>query len=85
MCINARARLYKKNFVFKNIARPASHTGGAIALELGRASEVVLGLLVLLLFLCPGRKPPFLAVKRPVRPDKSAIKPRFTMGNAKGA
>jgi hypothetical protein len=34
---------------------------------------------------CPGRKPPFLAVKRPARPYKSAIETQFTMGNAKGA
>ena len=27
---------------------------------------------------CPGRKPPFLAVKRPVRPYKNAIQNRFT-------
>jgi hypothetical protein len=27
---------------------------------------------------CPGRKPPFLAVKRPARPYKSAIEKRFT-------
>jgi hypothetical protein len=26
---------------------------------------------------CPGRKPPFLAVKRPARPYKSAIQKRF--------
>jgi hypothetical protein len=34
---------------------------------------------------CPGRKPPFLAVKRPARPYKSAIQNRFTVENAKGA
>ena len=34
---------------------------------------------------CPGRQAPFWAVKRPVRPDKSAIQNRCTMGNAKGA
>jgi hypothetical protein len=33
---------------------------------------------------CPNRKPPFLAVKRPARPYKSAIESRFTMENAKG-
>ena len=33
----------------------------------------------------PGRKPPFLAVKRPARPYKSAIQKRFTMGNDTGA
>ena len=33
---------------------------------------------------CPGRKSPFLAVKRHARPYKSAIQTRFTMGNAKG-
>ena len=34
----------------------------------------------------PGdRKPPFLAVKRPARPCKRAIKNRFPLGNAKGA
>jgi hypothetical protein len=27
---------------------------------------------------CPGRKPPFLTVKRPARPYKSAIENRFT-------
>ena len=35
--------------------------------------------------LCPGREPPFLAVKRPARPYKRAIQTRFTMGNAEGA
>jgi hypothetical protein len=35
--------------------------------------------------LCPGRKPPCLAVKRPARPHKSAIENRFTAGNATGA
>jgi hypothetical protein len=34
---------------------------------------------------CPGRNPPFLAVKRPARPHKSAIQTRVTMENAKGA
>jgi hypothetical protein len=34
---------------------------------------------------CPGRKAPFLAVKRPVHPYKSSIQTRFSMGNAKGA
>ncbi len=35
---------------------------------------------------CPGRKPPFLAVKRPARPAyKPAIERRCTAGNAKGA
>jgi hypothetical protein len=34
---------------------------------------------------CPGRKPPFLAAKRPARPYKSAIQNRFTVGNAEGA
>jgi hypothetical protein len=34
---------------------------------------------------CPGRKPPFLAVKRPARPHKNAMQDRFTMENAKGA
>jgi hypothetical protein len=33
---------------------------------------------------CPGRKPPFSAVKRPARPYKSATQTRFTVGNAKG-
>ena len=33
---------------------------------------------------CPGRKPPLLAVKHPARPYKSAIRNRFTVGNAKG-
>jgi hypothetical protein len=35
----------------------------------------------------PGRRagnPPFWAVKRPVRPYKSAIQTRLTVGNAKG-
>jgi hypothetical protein len=31
---------------------------------------------------CPGRKPQFLAVKRPARPYKSAIENRFTMERA---
>jgi hypothetical protein len=34
---------------------------------------------------CPGRKPPFFAVKRPARPYKTAIENRFTVGNAKAA
>ena len=34
---------------------------------------------------CPGRKPPFLAVKHPPRPYKRAIQHRFTMENAKAA
>jgi hypothetical protein len=34
---------------------------------------------------CPGQKPPFLAVKRPVRPYKSAIQKRVAVENAKGA
>jgi hypothetical protein len=37
---------------------------------------------------CPGRKPPFLAAKRPARlfkKYKSAIQNRSTMENAKGA
>jgi hypothetical protein len=34
---------------------------------------------------CPGRKSPFLAVKRPARPYKNTIQNRSTMGNAKGA
>jgi hypothetical protein len=34
---------------------------------------------------CPGRKPPVLGVKRPVRPYKSAIKNRLTQENAKAA
>ena len=38
-----------------------------------------------LLVRCPGRKPPFFAVKRPARPYKSAIEKRFRWGNAKGA
>jgi hypothetical protein len=35
--------------------------------------------------LCPGRKPPFLYVKRPARPYKTAIQKRFPMENANGA
>ena len=34
---------------------------------------------------CPGRKPPFLAVKCPVRPYKNAIENRLTQENANGA
>jgi hypothetical protein len=34
---------------------------------------------------CPARKPPFLAVKRPARPYKTAIRNRFTLENAKAA
>jgi hypothetical protein len=34
---------------------------------------------------CPGQKPSLWAVKRPVRPYKSAIQNRFTVGNAEGA
>jgi hypothetical protein len=34
---------------------------------------------------CPGQKPPFLAVKRPARPYKTAIQKQFTAENAKGA
>jgi hypothetical protein len=32
-----------------------------------------------------GRKPPFVAVKRPARPYKTAVENRFTMGNARVA
>jgi hypothetical protein len=39
----------------------------------------------ILLHLCPGRKPPFWAVKRHARPYKSTIESRFTVENAKGA
>ena len=35
--------------------------------------------------LCPGRRPPLLAVRRSARPCKRAIRNRFAMGNAKGA
>jgi hypothetical protein len=31
---------------------------------------------------CAGRKPPIWAVKRPARPYKTAMRNRFTMGNA---
>ena len=34
---------------------------------------------------CPGRKPPFWAVKRPARPSKRAIESRSAVGNATGA
>jgi hypothetical protein len=34
---------------------------------------------------CPGREPPFSAVKRAVRPYKSAIQNRFDIENVKGA
>jgi hypothetical protein len=34
---------------------------------------------------CPGRRPPFSAVKRPARPYKSAIQNRFPMEDTKGA
>jgi hypothetical protein len=34
---------------------------------------------------CPGRKPPFLAVKHPARTHKSAIHTRCTVKHAKGA
>jgi hypothetical protein len=34
---------------------------------------------------CPGRKPPFSAVKRPARPYKSAIQNGFPLENANGA
>jgi hypothetical protein len=34
---------------------------------------------------CPGRKPPFWAIKHPARPYKGAIQNRFTVGNNKGA
>jgi hypothetical protein len=35
--------------------------------------------------ICPGRKPPFWAVKCPAHPYKSGIQNRFTVENAKGA
>ena len=41
--------------------------------------------LLLFFAFCPGRNPPFLAVKRPARPYKSPIQTRFAMGNAEGA
>ena len=34
---------------------------------------------------CPGREPPFLAVKCPARPYKRAMQNRFTARNAKDA
>ena len=34
--------------------------------------------------ICPGRKPPFLAVKHPARPYKSTIERRVTVGNGGG-
>ena len=34
---------------------------------------------------CPGRTPPFWAVKRPARPHKSAMENRFAQENAQGA
>jgi hypothetical protein len=34
---------------------------------------------------CPGRKPPFWAVKRPARPYKSPTQNGFAQGDAKGA
>ena len=34
---------------------------------------------------CPGRKPPFSAVKRPARPSKNTIQNQFTVENARGA
>ena len=34
---------------------------------------------------CPGREPPFSAVKHPVRPYKNTIQNRFTVGNANAA
>ena len=34
---------------------------------------------------CPGRNPPFLAVKRPARPYKSPIQTRFPVEIAEGA
>ena len=34
---------------------------------------------------CVGRKPPFLAIKHPARPYKSAIQNRFTVKNANDA
>jgi hypothetical protein len=38
----------------------------------------------ILFLLCPGQKPPFLAVTHTPRPYESTIQKRFTMGNAKG-
>jgi hypothetical protein len=35
--------------------------------------------------LYPGRKPPFLGVKRPTCPYKNTVQNRFTVENAKGA
>jgi hypothetical protein len=35
--------------------------------------------------ICPGRQPPFWAVKHSVRPYKSAIETVSTVGNPKGA
>ena len=34
---------------------------------------------------CPGRKPPFMAVKRPARPYKSPTQNRFAAENTKAA
>ena len=33
---------------------------------------------------CPGRKPPFLVVKRHAHPYKTAVQKQFTVENAKG-
>jgi hypothetical protein len=56
--------------------------GGDIALELHQRGVRHLGQHNLHY---PGRKPPFWAVMRPVRPYIRAIENRFTMGNAAGA
>jgi hypothetical protein len=46
---------------------------------------VTLTCVVVSIAVCPGRKPPFLAVKHPARPYKRAVQTRFTMDSAKGA
>ena len=64
-----------------NAAKPHLAEGvdhSAVGLE-GRPVEV---LARALLVVCPGREPPFLAVKSPVRPYKSTIQTRFTVENA---
>ena len=71
--------------------RPALASSGGAALSRARSGGtrrsggVTVGLAAGQAVTCPGRKPPFLAVKPPARPHKSALQNLFTVGNAEAA
>ena len=63
-------------------ASAASARGAAVS---SRYREGLSALEALRLPDCPGRKPPFWPVKRPVRPYKHTVQNRFTTENAEAA